>query len=128
MKKILLGFLFAAGLQITASAQDAPGPQMRTPEERAQRQTEMLSQKLSLTEEQRNKIYEVNMKTAKQMQKFREAHDTANVRMIRTASDGAYQKILTAEQYQQYEELKKQRMERRGGWKNREEHNEGRDN
>ena len=101
---------------------------MKTPEERAQRQTEMLSQKLNLTEAQKTKIYDVNIKTAKQMQKFREARDTANAKAIRVASDAAYKNILTAEQYAQYEELKQQRMKRREGWKNREQNNENRDN
>ena len=127
MKKIMLGILLVAGVQFTGFAQEAEQQprQMRTPEERAQRQTEMLAQKLTLTEDQKKKIYDVNFKTAKQMQKFREAHDTANVRMIRTASDAAYQKILTPEQYKEYETMKQNRMEHRGEWRQRREGGDG---
>ena len=126
MKTLLLGLLLLSGLIFKASAQEQQ--QKRTPEERAQRQTEMMAEKLSLTEAQKTKVYEVNMKTMKQMQKFREANDTANVRAIRVASDAAYEKILTPEQYQQYEQIKQQRMERREGRMNRDHNNESRDN
>lgn len=61
MKKIVL-FLIVALFTTTGFAQQR---QRATPEERAKRQTENLAEILSLTKEQKDKVYEINLKYAK---------------------------------------------------------------
>ena len=117
MKKILGLFIMIAGMAVSAFAQEQQGDrpmQPRTPEERATRQTEMMTRMLSLSEEQKTRVYDVNLKSAKQNEKFREAKDTANIRVIQVARENAYKKILSDEQFKQYEEMKARRKEHRG--------------
>lgn len=85
----------------------------RTPEERAARQTEMMTRKLSLTEEQNKKVYEINLKSAQQMQTSFQAKDPKSMRAAREEKDAALLQVLTPEQGKRYEEMKKERQEHR---------------
>jgi len=111
MKKTASVFLLLAALYTTSFAQDRPAP---TPEQRAERQTEMMGRMLSLTPEQKTKIYEVNIKAAKQSGKFSGPADSTNFRVIQEARENAYKKILTEDQYKKYEETKARRQMNRG--------------
>ena len=106
MKKILTAAALVLCVHSATFAQEA-----RTPEAHANRQTEMLTETLKLNEDQRTKIYEVNQKTAQQMQKSADEKNKGDMRAIQSTKDEAYRKILTAEQYQRYEEMKAKRRE-----------------
>ena len=117
MKKIFGTLILLAGLHLSSFAQEAanrPMMHQRTPEERATRQTEMLNRSVTLTADQRTQIYDVNLKTAKQAEKFKEDKDPANFRAIQDARENAYKKILTEEQFKKYEEVKAARRAHRG--------------
>ncbi len=71
MKKVLIicGLLFS--VMTFAQAQDG-GRKMPSPEERAQKTTERLAEKLSLTEDQKTKVSAIYLEQANAMVKLRE--------------------------------------------------------
>lgn len=116
MKKIFGTLVLIAGLSLSSYAQEAGGPMRtkRTPEERATRQTAMVDRAVKLSDDQRTRIYDVNLKTAKQAEKFGGPADSTNFRMIQEARENAYKKILTEEQFSKYQEVKAARRAHRG--------------
>ncbi len=83
---------------ISLSAQQADNVPVRTPEEEAAKQTEMLQRLLpSLNPEQKEQIYIINLKYARE-RKQHPGRAAAIDRMKRKDSD--YKAILTAEQYE----------------------------
>jgi len=64
MKKIAFIFLFAASCLLGVAQNDEFRPS-RTPEEEAEKQTEMLYRELNLTEQQRDTVYKIHLKYAK---------------------------------------------------------------
>ena len=102
------------------SRSERPGErsQVRTPEERAQRSTDVLEKKLSLTAEQKAKVYALNLERAQKMDKtmksereFRKAQ-MENHKSLMDESEKNLNKILTNEQQKSYDEMKKQTQER----------------
>ncbi len=92
--------------------------QERTPEQRAQMATDALEKKLSLTADQKAKVYALNLERAQKMEKtmksereFRKAQMEKQKSMM-AESDKKLAKILTEEQQKSYEEMKKQSRER----------------
>ncbi len=89
-----------------------------TPEDRAQKKTEMLSKKLSLTKEQQDKVYAINLEQAKKMEEFRSAAEKERAermekrKLFFKENDNKIEKILTEEQKKTYLEHKKERQER----------------
>ena len=75
MKKLLIicGLLFS--VVTFANAQDGQGQGRRggTPEERAKRQTEMLSEKLTLTADQKAKVQAIYLEQGPRMRKLRDS-------------------------------------------------------
>lgn len=102
-----------------AYSQNGGGPNM-TPEERAQRQTDNMAETLSLSEAQKEKIYEVNLKFANKMKEAREAADGdwASMREtmvgLRNESQEEIKKYLTDEQFQKWQKIQEERREKRG--------------
>lgn len=97
--------LLTISLTATVFAQDG-GRQRRTPEERAKHQVEMM-QELTLSESQQQEIYKFNMELPAgnvQSEEDREAK-MARGKATREKRAVAYQKILTQEQYAQYEKM-----------------------
>jgi len=90
-----------------------------TPEERANRQTEMMKDKLSLTAAQEPKVSAINLKYAKKMEDVRAIADTAARRKtalkLNDQKNGELKVVLTADQYKSYlkqvEEMKAHRHE-----------------
>ena len=82
-----------------------------TPEERANIQTELLRDKLTLTESQQDKVAEVNLKYAKQMEEMIKG-GASKWKMYRTAirvdkeKDGDLKALLTAPQFSTYLDYK----------------------
>ena len=92
--------------------------QPRTPEQRAQMATDALEKKLSLTAEQRVKVYALNLERAEKMDKSmkseREFRETQmkNKKALMDESEKELNKVLNEDQQKSYDEMKKQSRER----------------
>jgi protein CpxP len=122
MKRLLIvcGLLFS--VMTFAQAQDGNGRQMPTPEERAQRGTEMLTKKLKLTDDQKTKVLAIMTDQSTQMMKLREdnrgdrdAMRAANQKLM-AENDDKINALLTDDQkkdYVTYKEERKANMQNR---------------
>jgi Spy/CpxP family protein refolding chaperone len=126
--KIIRNCLAAAAMVASLSATAQQGPR-RSPEERAQRQTAMMQQKLGLSEEQSKKVYGILLYYVKEADVARAdaANGTAvpgEKKAIKRDKDTELQGVLTVDQYRQYQQMMQQRKEMmqqrggRGGWEN----------
>ena len=90
------------------------------PEQMAKRQTERMTERLSLTEDQAARVMEINKKAAEKMQAARESGElTADNRREfrqkqREERDAALKKALTEEQWTKWESTKKEQQNRGG--------------
>ena len=111
MKKVvlLLTVMFAV---VTLSAQQG---QRATPEERAKRQTEALVEKLGLTKEQKEKVYDIYLKSVQSMPQRGEGVDREKMReqfqKTQKERDEAIKALLTEEQQKKYDDLQKEMQE-----------------
>lgn len=102
MKKILSIALVFMGISLTSLAQDRK--ESGVPEIRAKKQTERMTGKLGLNDEQAGKVYDINLKAARQMI---EAKDKGgNMKEIQQKKDEELKMVLTPEQMKKYEEVK----------------------
>lgn len=118
-----------AAIVITLSA----NAQQRTPksaEERASAQTQQLTKKLSLSEDQQKKIQEINLASAKKVDELRaksegdRAQTFKELKNIEADKETAYKGVLTEKQMSDYMVLKAERekkmkehmQKRRGDW------------
>jgi len=130
MKKILcmmVAMLFIATLSM---AQQNRGRGMRaTPEERAKRSVEMLNKQLTLTQTQKDSVYQFSLNEAKEQQALFQASKDGDrkegfekMRALREKTQQKIKGVLTEEQQKAYESLLQQRQkqmrERRGGGRN----------
>ena len=114
ISKIARGTLVA--LFITGSAMAQQQMQQRTPEERAQRQTQMMQKKLGLTPDQTQRVHDILLYYAGQAANVRaDAAQGNNVKGekkdIKRNKDADLQAVLTGAQYQQYQQMMQQRKE-----------------
>jgi Spy/CpxP family protein refolding chaperone len=127
MKKTIVSVLLIYSMLsvLTTIAQDRLGELMNdtTPEERAQMQTNNMKETLSLTEDQVDKVSEINLNYARKMQNAYNAGGSKlqKLRKMKTLAaekDGVLKKVLTPTQYATYqegkEEMKERRRERKG--------------
>jgi len=111
----------AAVLMLTggmASAQNQMQTKMQelaqtTPDQRAELQTSMMKTKLSLTDQQLPEVQKINLDTATQMQPVIAGSDGPLIKMrkaktIEAQRDTALQKVLTPDQYKQWQAEKEQ--------------------
>ncbi len=122
MKKI--GFLMVAILLGTMVSM-AQNWQNSTPEEMAKRQTDQIKEKCGLDKDQEKKVYDLSLKSGKEMAKMREEMQggggpseemRAKMTKIRDEQNKEMKKILTADQYVKYEKyLEERRAARQGG-------------
>lgn len=109
---LICTFLFIA---ITASAQEQRPPRERpTPEQMAERQLQMLTEKLALTPEQQEKVKVLNKLRSERVEAVRQSGDRDQMRVFQVQYKAEMNKILTAEQKVKYEELEKENLQRRG--------------
>ncbi|MDL2214844.1 DUF4890 domain-containing protein [Dysgonomonas sp. OttesenSCG-928-M03] len=114
MKTKLLSLLIL--LFVITGGLSAQRRQQASPEMRAKRQTETLAEKLSLSEEQKQKVYDLNLKYANQAESTRsnDGQDRrAQFRKQQEQKDAELKTILTDEQQKQYEDFKKENPEQR---------------
>ncbi len=121
MKRILLTATLAfAMLVISDTALQAQrGNWNQTPEERATQQSALMRDSLALSDAQYEKVYELNLYYARKMQELRNDADGDRAAMreqfeaLRQAQNDALRKVLTAEQFEKWQQIQQQRMNRR---------------
>lgn len=121
MKKIgflLLTFMLATTVIVAQNRQNS------TPEEMAKQQTEQIKEKCDLDKAQEKKVYEVSLKSGKEMAKMRDEmrnggdRDAMREKMmkLRDEQNKEMKKILSEDQYKKYEKyLEERRAARQGG-------------
>lgn len=133
MRKLMITTALIASLTTLGYSQDKqqgrpagrPGaerPRMerepQTPEQRAQRATDALEKKLSLTADQKVKIYALNLERAQKMGKTMKAEREYRKEQLEKQksymeeTDKKLSRILSDEQKKSYEEMKKDGRER----------------
>ena len=112
MKKIITLSIMLV-FSIIAFAQKDSTKAKRTPEERAQQMTQAMGKRLSLSEEQRAKIYAIQLEHLKKIEDVKEKKVNGEKGSMRSVMDDLNAKItevLTEEQKKQLEEQKKERL------------------
>ncbi len=106
MKKTIA--FFVAGL-LSATLTFAQNDQRRSPEERAQRQTEQLTKQLNLSTEQAEKVKALSDDRMKQMQEMRAngaRPDRQKMQELQENYEAKLKPILSTEQWTQYEKIR----------------------
>lgn len=120
MKKLMTSLALAALIAGNASAQ-APGKSEKTPEERAQHQTELMTKHLGLTPEQVPQVQAINLKYVDQFGELRgRSRDEANgkkqaVKDLREQRNAELKAVLTPEQYDTMIKGQAERQDKRQG-------------
>lgn len=120
MKKLgLLMMIVLLGTTITI-AQNRGGRDFN-PEDMAKRQTEELKKACDLDETQETKVYDLNLKSAKEMSEMRKDgggdREAMREKMgeMRKTQNAEMKKILSDDQYEKYEKYLEERRKQRGG-------------
>lgn len=117
-----LGFLLVILVLISNVACGQRNGQNFDPEERAKSQTEQLKKALDLDKDQEKKVYALNLKAGKEMAEMRKdmqggGGDREAMRekfgAMREKQNKEMKKILSDDQYKEYEKFVKEQMERR---------------
>ena len=105
--------LLFAGMN-TAIAQDAPKQKM-SPEQRAEKQTKMMVNKLNLNDQQAEQVMQINKETAAKMRPLVEngKENKEKMKSVLSERDSRLKSVLTEEQYGNYEHVKQERMDKR---------------
>lgn len=103
MKKILFALALMASFSFSAFAQPS-GQERGTPEERAEKMTNHMSEHLSLTDDQKTAVYQLNLQMANAAKEDRKS--------LRAEHDAGLKEILTEEQYLKLQEVRKDRPKR----------------
>jgi hypothetical protein len=115
MKKLLLiAMLFSIGFAAVAQKGGQRGS--ATPEERADRVTNKMAEELSLSEDQKKKVYQINLDHAKKRQAEMEARRAAMEADMK-AQNQEIEALLSEEQKAKWAEMKaegKKRMKEEG--------------
>ncbi|MBN3581423.1 DUF4890 domain-containing protein [Algoriphagus aestuarii] len=123
MKNLTIAMLLVLLTGITAMAQDTKTKERPTPEERAQKQTEMMAKQLELSEDQKAQILAINLENAKKREGEMEARkaemdarreEMKALREEMKSQDEAIKEVLTEEQRAKWEEIKQSQKDRRG--------------
>jgi protein CpxP len=114
MKKFILSAILFISMGTMAMAQTTDNKKVqKTPEERAQRATDMLDKKLSLTADQKSKIYALNlddMKKVKPKHVKGEKRDMTAMKAAMDERDTKINSILDEKQRTSYKEWKEKRQ------------------
>ena len=109
MKKLMIMAALCGCIATAATAQEATKGKPE-PKQRAERQTEMMSKNLNLTEEQKAKVAEINLSTAQEIrEKGRDNKEQRTAVMVKR--DERLKAILTPDQLGKYEEMQTRRAE-----------------
>jgi protein CpxP len=119
MKKILsfcLMLLFISGIAMAQQSQN------KTPEERAESQTQKLTKELSLTSDQSTKIKASLLQQGQQADAIRTKYANATdkkpmhqeIKTLHESKDAEIKKVLTADQYTKYQTIISEQHEHHG--------------
>lgn len=116
MKRLIFtAMLFISmGTMAFAQQQDSTKRVRKTPEEKAQQLTDALAKKLSLTADQKTKIYTINLdgiKKAKENRVKGQKPDRAVMKASMEERDSLISGVLNDDQRKTYQELKAKRAE-----------------
>lgn len=117
-KAILAGMIFLFAITLQGFAQDKQAKERKTPEERARKQTELMTQQLGLTEAQVARISVINLEAAKKMEAARQKKaeqkkaKMEEMKAIRTDRENSYKAIMQPEQFAKYLEAKEKAKEK----------------
>lgn len=131
MKKLILSAILLISMGTVAMAQNNDKKVQKTPEERAQKATDMLDKKLSLTADQKSKIYALNledMKKAKDHHVKGEKRDFTAMKTAMDRRDAKINNILNDKQrvgYKEWKETRKKGMKDHAGKHKGEKRNKG---
>lgn len=122
MKKLIFATAMFLGFSAMVFAQTPKEKlQNSTPEQRAEKMTAGMTKQLTLTEDQKTKVYAINLERAKQMESLKKESDLkgskANVRDSFKSSDEQIVALLNEDQKKQYADMKAKRMENMKGQK-----------
>jgi len=112
-------FIFSVLLWSCQSEAQRPKLQNVSPEKIAKKQTDILTEKLNLTEDQAQKLKVVSINFAEQMQELKKSQQQkrresfAQMKDIEEKHNKAVQSILTEEQYRTFIEIKRQNRAKR---------------
>ncbi len=112
MKKYILTIALFAAVAATTFAQQRPQGQQGTPEERAKRSVEMMDKNLTLTADQKTKIYDASLVRANETKALRDAAgegnrpDAEKMKAVNEKFNKAITDNLTGEQKVKYEEVR----------------------
>ncbi|PQA58298.1 hypothetical protein [Siphonobacter curvatus] len=120
MKKLVFSL---GALLLATTLTFAQGEMGRSPEERAQRQTEQLTKQLNLSADQAAKVKTLSDERMKQMQEMRASGarpDRQKMQELQENYEAKLKPILSTEQWTQYEKMREEqrnrmREGRRGG-------------
>lgn len=117
-RNVIIACLLFAFVFVQASAQTTPLANTKatrqeklantTPQQRAERQTKQMKQRLSLTADQETAVAAINLKYAQQAQSLidggeRNRETLKQVREMMSSKDGELKKVLDKDQYNQYD-------------------------
>ena len=114
MKKIILTVAIALTAFTASYAQKDNKPKL-TPEQRAEKVASNLKTKLSLSDEQQKKVYQIEVDKMKKAEEWRKAnHETMKAKRderqaFLKANDEKLQQVLTADQKKTYEAIRQER-------------------
>lgn len=106
LKLFLMTGILLSGLAVNAQSHKPAQRTPPTPEQRAERRTALLKDKLLLSEDQKTKVYDAVLKLEKQR-----ATDQQQIKANRETYETELRTILTPEQAEKYEAMKEQRKE-----------------
>lgn len=122
MKYLTISIITLAMLSIWSTNLSAQrGGRDSSPEQRAEQESALMRDSLGLSDAQYNKVYEINLDYAKKMQELRNnaEGDWSSMReafaALRQEQNEALKKVLTTEQYEKWQRIQRQRMDRRPG-------------
>lgn len=109
MKHIIILFVFLS-LSVSSFAEK------KSPEEKAKKKTEEMTQELKLSPDQQKKIYEVNLNAYKSIASYEVKKPSKKLKkkqkdIVQDLRDKEYKKILTPAQLKTLQELKKKEKE-----------------
>ncbi|TWR29200.1 hypothetical protein FPZ43_09505 [Mucilaginibacter pallidiroseus] len=116
MKKLMLMILFVAGIGVMANAQ---AKTKKTPEQKAQHYTKVLTKKLTLTADQQAKVNTILLKRATQIDSLKANKTTADRKQkmaarktIMEGADKDLKAVLNATQQKTYDDMKAKMIEK----------------
>lgn len=118
MKRLILTAILLMSIGTMAFAQEDAPRERKSPEEMAKMASEMMSKRLSLTEDQKSKIYEINLesfKIAKENREKGEKGDRSAMMASMKERDSQIKAVLNESQLKVYEEMKAERQEHMKG-------------